>query len=213
MTQLRFGKIPNQEFLAHTWRGTDLVRDFKLDDAWQPDVQGGPYDTLDTVLGTLFAKDSMKPGCLTRFLFKIRGFMGRLFGENKEALAKDAKPRPIPGCNESFIAERLPEDLKGTSKDFPMMNGMFKEVYRLNDEVMFEASTAPTHVAMLFCLAPRPAGEETQWVLEFAVYTKVNGCLGGLYMKLIDPARRLVVYPSLLKGMAQVWKKRKEKPQ
>jgi hypothetical protein len=54
-------------------------------------------------------------------------------------------------------------------------------------------------------VSPREFEALTATVSIFAVYVRNVGRLKPLYIALIDPFRKLIVYPSLLRSMRATW--------
>ena len=46
---------------------------------------------------------------------------------------------------------------------------------------------------------------EKGYVVYFAIYVKAVSRFTNLYMALIDPFRRFVVYPGLIRALQQAW--------
>ena len=60
---------------------------------------------------------------------------------------------------------------------------------------------ATVHAFLVLALSSRPDGHMLYW----AIYVKPVGALTGLYMALIDPFRRWIVYPALIAEMQDAW--------
>ncbi len=87
---------------------------------------------------------------------------------------------------------------KGGSK------GPFHTVYENETEALVEAKNATVHAFLAFALEPTERGYRLYW----AVYVKPVSWLTPLYMALIEPFRRFVVYPSLLGRVSEAWAER-----
>src|SRR3954462_13788928 len=98
-------RLPNSEHEAHPWVITQIAPDFRLLDVWALPVEGGP-DDIDDALGVLTAFDPTRsPSAVSRALFAIRLHIGSWLGWDNP----DEK-RPIPGCTETTLAARLPDE-------------------------------------------------------------------------------------------------------
>lgn len=74
-------------------------------------------------------------------------------------------------------------------------------LYVLGEEALSEFRNATVHAFLALALTPSPGG----YTLYLAVYVKPVSRLTTLYMALIDPFRRLVVYPALGRHAQQRW--------
>jgi hypothetical protein len=80
-------------------------------------------------------------------------------------------------------------------------DGAFRTLYQFPDEALAEVRNATVHGFLATALVPSASG----YVLYWAVYAKPVGALTRLYMALIDPFRRLIVYPALLAQTQAAW--------
>lgn len=78
-------------------------------------------------------------------------------------------------------------------------------VYRFEREALLEIQTCAAHAIYVFALRPEAEGYGLYW----GVYARPVNWFTPYYMKLIDPMRRLVVYPSLLQRFEQRWRDRR----
>jgi Protein of unknown function (DUF2867) len=74
-------------------------------------------------------------------------------------------------------------------------------LYVLGNEALSELRNATVHAFLALALTPSPAG----YTLYLAVYVKPVSRFTPLYMALIDPFRRLLVYPALGKHAQRCW--------
>jgi hypothetical protein len=79
--------------------------------------------------------------------------------------------------------------------------GAFRFLYELDDEALLEIRNATVHAFL--CTALRPS--DTGYRLFWAVYVRPVSWLTPLYMALIEPFRRFIVYPSLFRSVARAW--------
>jgi Protein of unknown function (DUF2867) len=90
---------------------------------------------------------------------------------------------------------RSPRLLRGLAR------ARFRVLYVLGEEALSEFRNATVHAFVALTLTPRLGG----YTLYLAVYVKPVSRLTKLYMALIDPFRRLVVYPALGRQVQQRW--------
>ena len=78
---------------------------------------------------------------------------------------------------------------------------MFRVVYRFPNESLIELHNRTAHAAALSVLVPTADG----YRFYLAIYVANTGWMTPLYMALIDPFRKLVIYPAMLKGIRAAW--------
>lgn len=81
-------------------------------------------------------------------------------------------------------------------------DGFFRIVYRFQNEQLVELINRTVHAAALSALLET----ETGYRFYFGVYVRNVSRFTPFYMALVDPFRRLVVYPSLLRSVRARWK-------
>jgi hypothetical protein len=74
-------------------------------------------------------------------------------------------------------------------------------VYRFENEQLLELINRTAHAAALSALVETAHA----YRFYFGVYVRRVGRLTPVYMSLIDPFRRLIVYPSLLRSVRTTW--------
>jgi len=132
------------------------------------------------------------PPPVVRALLDARLFVGRLFGWDRPA---------SDGLSPTFADRLTAEDRARSLAPSGQRDGLFRIVYRFENEQLDEVINRTAHAAAMSALV------ETQDHYRFylAVYVRNVGRLTPLYMKLIDPFRKLIVYPSLLRGVRAKW--------
>ncbi len=191
-------RLSNSAHEAHAWRIREIAPDFRLEDAWVLPASGGIEDftALLDVVGSLdLSKGSSSA---TRALFRIRWRVGELLGWDSPRGAL-----PVPGNTEASLADRLPEDLRGTATDAG--SSPFTPLFRTDVEWAGEISNRTVHGVMQLAWVETAAG---LYQGRLAVYVKPRGSLGTLYMAAIAPFRHLVVYPALMREIERGWNAR-----
>jgi hypothetical protein len=196
-------RVPNAVHQRRPWVISDIAPDFTLLDVWALPVHGG-RDDFDAAVKLVSSFDPANaPGGVTRVLFSVRLFLGRLlhWDDHDEA-------RPIPGCIETTLTDRLPQRLRGTTE--PVIGGPlddaaggFVPLYRTDDEWAAEISNATVHGVLQLTWVQQ---EDGRYRAHIGVYVKPRGRLGELYMLLIQPFRHLIVYPALMRRIGRVWR-------
>ncbi len=75
-------------------------------------------------------------------------------------------------------------------------------VYHFEREVVLEIQTCAAHAVYAFAFEREHGG----YVFNWGAYAKEFSWVTPYYMKLIDPVRRLVVYPSILQVFEHRWR-------
>jgi hypothetical protein len=181
----------------HSWRVHDLLDDFELDEVWAYPITADPSASEDFAMFVDMMSNSDEPGGITGLLFKLRLFLGRIFGWDDED-----KALPIPGCDETSLRERLSEDERKRVEGIAPDPLGFQLVYHSENERFVELSNSTVHAVLHMGWVPRDDGMAGA---EMAVYWKPRGWFGPLYMAFIKPFRVYIVYPGLMKQVATNW--------
>ena len=152
---------------------------------------GGPGRTVADVRA-LLESGRGRASAPVKLLFWIRHALGRLLGWDRAAHA-----RP-----ELSYRNRLPQDLVARSRMPPgTPDGPFQILYLLEREGLEEIRNATVHAFLAVALTDTAAGYRLYW----AVYVAPTSWLTPLYMAVIEPFRRFIVYPSLLRRVRSSW--------
>ena len=185
-------RVKTAEFQKLNLRCHALLRDVPLHDVWAiPLNGGGPGRSIQDARAILFG-DRRSLNFAVRGLFTLRLALGRTFGWD------DERHDPPSG---SYV-NRLAEADRSQSQVPPgTREGPFRVLYVLAEEALSELRNATVHAFLALALKPSPEG----YTLYLAIYVKPVSRLTTLYMALIDPFRRLVVYPALGRDAQQRW--------
>jgi hypothetical protein len=205
MDRERIGmRLPNAAHESRPWRIREITQDFILEDVWALPVQGGAED-FQALLDLLVASDPATLESLpTRVLWNLRDRLGALLGLGRVSAPGDnaVGKLPIPGTNETSLAERLPDDLCNSAADLTFGSLPFMPLYRTDVEFAAELSNQTVHGAMHLAWVDRGEG---RYQAQMAVYVKPRGRVGKGYMALIKPFRYWIVYPALMRQTEQMW--------
>jgi Protein of unknown function (DUF2867) len=127
-----------------------------------------------------------------RAFFGLRFLLGRILrleAEPKDALAA------------SFGSRLTAEDRARSVVEPGTPDGLFRVVYRFENEQLLEVQNRTVHAAALSALAERVDG----YRFYFAVYVCRGKWVTSFYMGLIDPFRKWIIYPALLKKIRATW--------
>jgi hypothetical protein len=185
-------QIAREEFERLPLRVHAFLAGVPLHDVWAVDLprpRGGI--TLAEFLrraGDLFRR----PPPAVRALLSVRFFVGDLFGWD----------RATPGSvSESFAQRLTDEDRARSLARAGTPDGLFRIVYRFENEQLDELVNRTAHAGALSALVETTAG----YRFYFAVYVREVNRFTPLYLAAIDPFRKVIVYPALLRSVAAQW--------
>lgn len=184
-------RISRREFSALPLRVHALLADVPLHDAWAVDLpRPSESRTLDDFRWP--ARSSGRLPAPARALFRLRFFLGRLFGLEAE---------PKNAGIASFAARLTAEDRARSSVEAGTPDGLFRVVYRFENEQLLEVQNRTAHAAAVSALAKTADG----YRFYLAVYVAKASWITPFYMALIDPFRKWIVYPAMLKNIRATW--------
>jgi hypothetical protein len=185
-------RISAQEFAHLPLRVHGFLADVPLHDVWAVDLPRTRSGiTLDEFLRA--EKDHrcrLSPSA--RALLSVRFFIGRLLGWDRA---------PVATACETFATRMTTVDCSKTLVPTGATEGLFRVVYRFENEQLLEIINRTAHAAALSALVETENG----YRFYFGVYVQNVGPLTPIYMSMIDPFRKLIVYPSLLRSVRASW--------
>ena len=193
-------QISPAEFSALPLRVHTFLADVPLHDVWAVDLptyrEGVTLseflrrasehrsDTADTEINRFPAA--------ARALFGLRFFLGRMFRlEDEPETARAA----------SFEGRLTAEDRARSIAESGTAEGLFRVVYRFENEQLLEIQNRTVHAAALSALTEFA----DRYRFYFAVYVRRGKWFSRLYMGLIDPFRKWIIYPAMLKKIRANW--------
>jgi hypothetical protein len=187
-------QISTQEFERLPLRVHAFLAGVPLHDLWAIDLPRARSGiTLDELLRTASAC-LLTPSPVVRALLNIRFFVGRLLGWDRE---------PAATTWESFATRMTTADRSRSLVPAGTREGLFRVVYRFENEQLLELINRTAHAAALSALVETGNG----YRFYLGVYVHSVSRFTPFYMALIDPFRKLVVYPSLLHTVRAKWNK------
>jgi len=186
-------QVSKSEFEQLPLRAHQFLAGVPLHDAWAVDL---PSPRSGITLDEFLRAANEQPFTLSpvvRGLLELRFFIGRLFAWDR--------PRPSLRAAPTF-ADRL-TDADRTRSLIPAgaSEGPFQVVYRFENEKLVELVNRTVHAAALTALVETA----NNYRLYFAVYVRSVGRFTPFYMAAINPFRKLIVYPSLLRSVRANW--------
>jgi len=136
----------------------------------------------------------LTPSPVVRALLNVRLLVGRLLSWDRQ---------PAATAWESFTTRMTTADRSRSLVPPGTREGLFRVVYRFENEQLLELINRTAHAAALSALIETTSG----YRFYFGVYVRSVSRFTPIYMALIDPFRKLVVYPSLLRTIRAKWNK------
>jgi hypothetical protein len=187
-------QISAQEFERLPLRVHDFLAGVPLHDVWAVDLPRARSGiTLDEFLRTASTRlFTCSP--VVRALLNIRLFVGRLLGWDRE---------PAATAWQSFATRMTTADRSRSLTPAGTREGLFRVVYRFENEQLLELINRTAHAAALSALVETA----NAYRFYFGVYVCSVSRFTPIYMTLIDPIRKLIVYPALLRTIRAKWNK------
>ena len=187
-------QISTQEFERLPLRVHDLLAGVPLHDVWAIDLlRTRSGITLNEFLRTA-SSCLLTPSPVVRALLNVRLLVGRLLSWDRQ---------PAATAWESFTTRMTTADRSRSLVPPGTREGLFRVVYRFENEQLLELINRTAHAAALSALIETTSG----YRFYFGVYVRSVSRFTPIYMALIDPFRKLVVYPSLLRTIRAKWNK------
>jgi hypothetical protein len=181
-----------QEFERLPLRVHTFLAGVPLHDVWSVDLPRWRKGvTLDDFLRT-GSSCLCAPSHLVRMLLGIRFFVGRFLGWDHE---------PAATASKTFATRLTDTDRSRSLAAAGARDGFFRVVYRFENEQLVELINRTAHAAALSALVETA----TAYRFYLGIYVRNVSRFTPFYMALIDPFRKLIVYPSLLHSVRARW--------
>jgi len=170
-----------------------FLADIPLHDVWAvdlPAVRGSV--TLAEFLRRANQGGTNRLPPAARTLFRFRLLLGRIFRLEAE---------PTDAGTAAFANRLTAEDRACSVVAAGAPEGLFRVVYRFENEQLLEVQNRTVHAAALSALAKKSDG----YRFYFAVYVRQISWITPFYMALIDPFRKWNIYPALLRSIRATW--------
>ena len=170
-----------------------LLEDVPLRDVTFTDLPGGGTGRTLADVRALIPRDGLAAASpISRALFALRMWLGRLLGWD----------RPEHDQAEISYLPRVSEELRARSTIAPgTREGGFRVLYLLGEESLSEIRNATVHAFLCSALRAQASG----YRLYFGIYVKPVSRLTNVYMALIEPFRRFLVYPAMFGRLRRAW--------
>jgi hypothetical protein len=185
-------QVSAQEFELLPLRVHTFLAGVPLHDVWAVDL---PWTRPGVTLAEFLQARCACPSRLSpvaRALLSIRFSIGRLLGWDGE---------PTSTAWETFATRLTTADRSKSLVAAGTSEGLFRVVYRFENEQLVEVINRTAHAAALSALVETA----NNYRFYFGVYVRNVSRFTPIYMALIDPFRKLLVYPSLLRSVRASW--------
>jgi hypothetical protein len=189
-------RVDAAEWNALDLEAHELLRDVPLRDVSAVDLPGGGEGRNLEDLRALFGSGERGSGsAAVRGLFALRGALGGLFGWDRKQ--QDEGP--------ASFRDRVSDELRERSiRPAGTRDGPFELLYQLEREMLSEGRNATVHAFSCMVLREAPGGYRFYWGIYVAPVSRFT----PLYMAMIEPFRRFIVYPSMLRRLRKSWAER-----
>jgi hypothetical protein len=193
-------RISPPEFFAQPLRVHSFLAGVALHDVWAVDLPAIREGiTLQEFRRRTKRKDSAEQLTLpTRLLIRLRILIGRIFSWDSELNETPKELFAERLTSEDRVCSAVPA---GTREGFLRREGNFRVVYSFENETLLELINRTVHAAVLSALVETSEG----YRFYLAIYVRKRGWVTPVYMALIDPFRRWVVYPAILSQIESNW--------
>jgi hypothetical protein len=186
-------RIPAEEFRTLDLEVHSFLAGVALRDVSAIDLPGGgPDRSISDVRALLFRDDALTATVPVRILFSLRLQLGRLFGWDRTAHEH---------AGDSYVEKLSDEQRSRSLADPGISDGAFRLVYLFPREVLGEVRNATVHAFSCMAIQRTASGYRFYW----AIYVKNISRFTPVYMALIEPFRRFVVYPAILRRLRDSW--------
>ena len=180
------------EFQKLELRCHSVLSDVGLHDVWAIPLEGGGPGRTMSDIRAASPFGASPSNVAVRRLFSVRRAIGQRTGWDQ---ARD------DWSAESYV-HRLSDEDRALSLVAPgTREGAFRTLYLFPNEALAEVRNATVHAFLATALIARADGYTLYW----AIYVKPVGPLTPIYMTIIDPFRRLVIYPALIRQTQAAW--------
>ncbi|UCC83415.1 MAG: DUF2867 domain-containing protein [Gemmatimonadota bacterium] len=186
-------RLAPEEFQAADFRVNSFLADVPLHDVWVFHLQGGEEGlTLPDAQEVLAVLSPFEANTAVAVLAGSRMLLGGLLGLDHEKYFDQS----------SSYANRLTEEDRARNLEQPgTASELFRTVYAFENEELAEMMNRTAHA--FFCMAIEPADDG--YTMYWAIYVRETSGLTPIYMSLIDPFRRYIVYPGIVRSVERTW--------
>jgi len=185
----------HNEFKYRPWRAHTFLAGVPLRTLERIDLRGGREGmTIGefTEITGFGGEKEMKFGPVTQALFWLRGLIGRIFGWDDV---------PDLTASISYISKLSVEDRARSLVSPGKASGISRILYQFDDEMLGEIINRTVHCFWLMAIDRTSTG----YTLWMAVYVRRLNAFTPVYMALISPVLKWIIYPALRRTIEERW--------
>jgi hypothetical protein len=182
-------RVSPSEYLGLPLRAHQLLRDVPLYDVSAVDLPGG--GTGRSVADVLALDSAVPPSGVAGAIYGLRHVLGRVFGWDR------VRMRP----EESLVACLSERDRHDSQVAPGTPDGGFRILYRFRNEQLSEIRNGVVQGYFCVALAPVAMGYRLYW----GVYVVPVSWVTRPYLIAIEPVRRFILYPAMLRRIRRAW--------
>ena len=183
-------RAPRAEYLSLRLRAHELLHDVPLYDVSVVDLPGGGAGRSVADIRALDAATA--PSHITNALYGVRHVLGRVFGWDRVLM------RP----EESLLSRMSERDRRDSEITPGTPDGQFLLLYQFPNEALSETRNATVHGYVCTALERTATGYRLYW----GVYVLPVSWLTQPYLIAIEPFRRFLLYPAMLRRIGRAWR-------
>ena len=186
-------RVTPEEYNRIDLRAHALLAGVPLEDVWAVDLAGRRHRcTIDDVRGFFSLEQLRATNAVVNLLVTFRMWLGRVF---------DWDRTPARIHEESYLHRLSPADRAASLVPPGTADGPFRVLFVSPREAIAELHNSTVHGFSVLALVERPSGYRLYW----GIHVLPVGRLTRFYMRLIDPFRRIIIYPAVLRHVRAAW--------
>ena len=187
-----WGRETKEAYLALPLRAHGILADVPIHDVWRVHLaeSGREPSSLEVRAVALALLESGAVSPLVTALFRVRSWLGALLGWDRPPAEPIGPTRTAPPALEE--ASLIPPGTR---------DGPFRVMYVLPGEAASSIRNSTVEAYLVWAIRPAPTGHDLVW----AIHVRPVGTWTRPYLALIQPFRRLLVYPALLGAFYRAW--------
>jgi hypothetical protein len=187
--------MKRDDFMMRPWRAHTFLAGVPLRTLERIDLPGGrdglSIDEISAVSG-FDGKVKMKLGPLTQSLFWLRGLIGRILGWDDV---------PDLTASISYVSNLSDEDRARSRVEPGKASGISRILYQFDDEMLGEIINRTVHCFWVMAVERTSTG----YTLWMAVYVRRLNFFTPVYMALISPVLKWIIYPAFKRSIKARW--------
>ncbi|UCC73431.1 MAG: DUF2867 domain-containing protein [Gemmatimonadota bacterium] len=186
-------RLAPAEFQVKDFRVNSFLADVPLHDVWVFQLRGGSAGlTLRDAQEILSSQSPFDANTTVAVLVGLRMFLGGVLAWDDERHFDTSA---------SYVNRLTDDDRTRTLEQPGAGSDLFKTVYTFENESLAEMMNRTAHA--FFCIAMEPASDG--YTMYWAIYVSETSALTPVYMAIIDPFRRYIVYPAIVDSVERTW--------